>query len=175
MTQFKPTVTNFLIWIAAPFIVAVFAATTVFNPGQAAPTGDEMPDPNAASLWMYITKTQNYEKWDSWPEKQGMYEGQSPHGDYLKLYVNKPAYNALSEGMEKMPNHAIIIKENYNEQKELVAITPMYKSEGYNPGAGDWFWAKYGKNGKVMKSGKVEGCIDCHRKAESTDFLFSID
>ena len=24
-----------------------------------------------------------------------------------------------------------------------MAITPMYKSSGYNPDAGDWFWAEY--------------------------------
>jgi len=30
----------------------------------------------------------------------------------------------------------------------------MYKVAGYNPGAGDWFWAKYSPQGKADKFGK---------------------
>ena len=91
-----------------------------------------------------------------------MYEGTSPHGAFLKLYVNDVAYNAIKEN-KPMPNGAIIVKENYGEAKgKLESVTPMYKKEGYNPAAGEWFWAKYGPEGEVMKAGKVEGCIGCH-------------
>jgi hypothetical protein len=48
-----------------------------------------------------------------------------------------------------------------------MAITPMYLEKGYNPDAGDWFWAKYGPEGEVMSSGKVEGCIGCHRTRDN--------
>ena len=32
----------------------------------------------------------------------------------------------------------------------------MYKVEGYNPAAGDWFWAEYGSDGSVRKAGRVQ-------------------
>jgi hypothetical protein len=56
-----------------------------------------------------------------------MYEGQSHHGAFLKLYVNEPARMALSNNQPIMPDNTIIVKENYDENKNLVAITPMYK------------------------------------------------
>lgn len=73
-----------------------------------------------------------------------------------------------------MPNGAIVIKENYGKDQEtLMAITPMYKVDGYNPDAGDWFWAKYGPEGKIMASGKIQGCIDCHKNKKDQDWLFT--
>ena len=112
--------------------------------------------------------------WDNWPGMHGMYEGQSPHGAYLKLYVNNIAKKAIEQGVKKMPADAIIVKENYNKQKNLVVITPLYKVEGYNPEAGDWFWAKYKKSGEIEAEGKVNSCIECHREVKSYDYLFNL-
>ena len=134
--------------------------------------GGQMPEPEATDFWSYIQNENPYEKWNQWPGMKGMYEGQSPHGEYLKLYLNEKAYQAATTGGE-MPDGAILVKENYNKEKELVAITPMYRTQGYNPDAGDWFWTKYGDNGKVMASGKVQSCIDCHAKVKNQDWLFT--
>ena len=38
----------------------------------------------------------------------------------------------------------------------------MYKTAGYNPDAGDWYWAKYSPDGKADKYGKPAGCVGCH-------------
>jgi hypothetical protein len=73
-----------------------------------------------------------------------------------------------------MPAGAMIVKENYGpDKKTLMAVTPMYKVKGYNPDAGDWFWAKYGPDGADMASGKVQGCIDCHRVRQDHNWLFT--
>ncbi|MFO7911933.1 MAG: cytochrome P460 family protein [Desulfotignum sp.] len=143
-------------------IVALIAAAATMVLAKA-----HMPDPEAAPFWTYISETDPYTQWDMWPGKEGVYEGQSPHGAYLKLYINDTALNALKEN-KPMPDGAIIVKENYGKDKEqLMAVTPMYRKKGYNPDAGDWFWAKYGPQGKVMTAGKVKGCIDCHRAQET--------
>jgi hypothetical protein len=55
--------------------------------------------------------------------------------------------------------------------KKLVAITVMYKVKGYNPEAGDWFWAKYGPDGKIAAEGKVNSCIECHGAKKANDFI----
>lgn len=147
--------------------VGLFAVSGFLMAGQS-----KMPEPEGAVFWTYITKDNPYHKWHFFPGKEGLYEGKSPHGAYLKVYVNDIAYKAASED-KPMPYGAIIVKENYGKDKKtLMAITPMYKVEGFNPEAGDWFWAKYGPSGKVMAAGKVKGCIKCHSLQKDKDWRF---
>ncbi len=140
--------------------------------GTAQMTAMPVTDPNA--LWQYIAVTEPYTKWKPWPGKADMYPGKSPHGAFLKLYVNPIAFKTLQAGSVALPDGAILVKENYGEDRStLVAVTTMYKVSGYNPAAGDWFWTKYGPDGKVMTSGKVQSCIDCHKTAPGDDWLFT--
>lgn len=149
------------------FIIAGFAFIAMQNTAH---TGGGMPAPNAESVWSHISKA-DYTQWKFFPGYEGIYPGQSPHGAYLKLYANDIAYNAAING-EPMPDGAILVKENYGKDKStLMAITPMYKASGYNPGAGDWFWAKYGPNGKAMAAGKVDSCISCHESMGGGDYV----
>lgn len=149
--------------------LAVFSFYSAMLPG-----GEDMPKPEADPFWNYISQENPYVAWKQWPGKEGMYEGESPHGSFLKIFVNDKAYNAIKKG-KAMPDGAIIVKENYGDDKEeLLAITPMYKYKDYNPEAGNWFWAKYSEKADVMAAGKVESCIECHMKAEGSDFIFSM-
>ena len=43
------------------------------------------PEQFRAEFWKYLTETNPYTNWSSWPGKPGMYEGQSPHGAYLMI------------------------------------------------------------------------------------------
>ena len=125
--------------------------------------GEDLPPAEAEAFWTYITQTHPYTEWEFWPGYEGIYPGKSPHGAYLKLYANDIAIDAAKAGKD-MPYGAILVKENYSKDEEtLMAVTPMYKVEGYNPEAGDWYWVKYGPDGKAAAEGKVQGCIDCHR------------
>ena len=49
----------------------------------------------------------------------------------------------------------------------------MYKVKGYNPGAGDWFWALYDPQGRVKMEGKPQGCIGCHGAALKNDYVMA--
>jgi hypothetical protein len=132
---------------------------------------EQLPSTNPAEFWTYIGKTSPYKNWQHWPGYPGKYPGQSPHGAYLELYANEIAVKAAKEG-KAMPDGAILVKENYAKDKEtLVSITPMYKVKDYNPDAGDWFWAKYGPTGEVMAAGKIDSCINCHRKGKDYRFV----
>jgi hypothetical protein len=133
----------------------------------------QMPPTDGASFWTYIKQTKPYTEWKHWPGYEDMYPAESPHGAFLKLFVNDKALQAIEEGQMPLPPGSIIVKENYGDDKTLMAVTPMYKAEGYNPEAGDWFWAKYGAEGEVMASGKVQACIDCHKKKKDKDWLFT--
>jgi len=126
------------------------------------------PDPEPAALWKYITKTSPYTKWGFWPDHQGMQPGRAPHGPLHKVYVNDRAVNSSKPPVQY---GSILVKENYSKDKELKAITVMYKVNGYNPGSGDWFWAKYSLDGKAAKFGKPNGCIGCHGVRANNDFV----
>ena len=153
-------------------IVSTVVCLLVFTALLSEAGEDSIPaDPG--KVWTHITECNPYLGWGTWPGYPGIYPGKSPHGVFLKLYANGLALKAAREG-KPMPNGAIIVKENYGkDQKTLMAITPMYKVKGYNPDAADWFWAKYLPDGTVAKSGKVQGCIDCHRTREDKDWLFT--
>ncbi len=133
----------------------------------------------AKKFWDYLQESDYQEKWSRWPgHEEEFIEGTAPHGAFLKVYVN----DKVTGNVEDPPAKSIIVKENYNEQKELVAITPMYRvGEDYAPDNNDWYWAKYKPDGTLFEmnnmkvSGRVKGCIECHQSAKGDDYLFSND
>jgi hypothetical protein len=128
----------------------------------------EMPSPNADVLWKYITEESPYTKWAFWPDHQGMQPGRAPHGPLHKVYVNDRALNSSKPPVQY---GSIAVKESFGKDKKLKAITVMYKVLDYNPGAGDWFWAKYSPDGKADKFGKPKGCVGCHGTRAANDFI----
>ncbi len=81
------------------FALSAFTAAVVLAKAH-------MPEPEAEPFWAYISETNPYTKWHMWPGKEGVYEGQSPHGAFLKLYINDTALAALKE-KKPMPDGAI--------------------------------------------------------------------
>ena len=128
----------------------------------------DMPGPDAAALWHYMTGASPYKEWGFWPDHQGMQPGRAPHGPFHKVYVNEKALNSLEPPVQY---GAIQVKESFNKAKELKTITVMYKVNGYNPEKGDWFWAQYTPDGKVKSSGRPRGCISCHGIRAKNDFI----
>ncbi len=157
-------------WVI-PIAVIVFAAASLAAAASMVKTSAKTVSPGA--FWHFITNSDPYSKWSFMPGYMGTYPGTSPHGKYLRLYVNGIALKALKEG-RPLPSGSILVKENYDaDMKTLLAITPMYKIEGSNPAAGDWFWAKYDPEGKVMESGAPKGCVSCHSTVKSKDWIFT--
>lgn len=129
-------------------------------------------------FWNWLQAAQ-YRNWSPLPgQTAGTYPGESPHGAHVKMYVNRTAIT----NPEQMPSGSAVVKENYGEDGEtLMAITVMYRSEGYDPEHGDWYWVKYEPDGRVSRmdgmavAGRVQMCIDCHSGAEGGDYLFAND
>lgn len=156
-------------------IAALFAAIFMAPIAAEAVTHEKnLPAPEGKALYQYITKTNPYEKWPMWPGKGKLYPGTEPHGALLTTYVNETALGAIKKNAQ-LPDGSIIVKENYTPDKKLAAVTVMYKKAGYNPEAGDFFWLKYGPDGKIETEGKDAMCIGCHRAAQGNDFLFTND
>jgi len=133
-----------------------------------------LPKEDASSVYIYITSVNPYDMWSLWPDKGRMYKGAHPHGAFLTTYINDYAALGIKEG-KRMPHGSMIVKENYSQEKKLAAITVMYKIDGYNPDAGNWFWAKYEPDGKPLASGKVPECINCHKSRMENDYIMTAD
>ena len=133
-------------------------------------------------FWSYLQQSR-YKNWAPAPGQNGdFYEGQSPHGAYLKMYLNRTAIAHPTD----LPYSSIIVKENYGpDKKTVMAITVMYRSKGYDPQHNDWYWVKYNPDGTVAKAppamgsmplaGKVKGCIKCHGDSDGDDLVFFND
>ena len=132
----------------------------------------EMPGPDPAALWKYITQTSPYTQWKFWKDHRGMLKGRQPHGSFHKVYVNDRAFTSSSVPLQY---GSIEVKENYNRAKKLMAITVMYKVKGYNPENGDWFWVKYSPDGMAKPYGKPRGCLGCHGAKADNDFVIVHD
>ncbi len=134
----------------------------------------------AEQLWGEI---KNYEDWPVPEGFEGWQDGISPHGKYLRYYINDIAKEDLNR------DGAVIVKENYMEKSPnmLAAVTIMQKRIGYDPENKDWFYVKYAPDGKVMTDekgrkiagavgkGMDEGCVPCHKTAGGGDYLFMTD
>jgi len=133
----------------------------------------------AEKFWNYLQEVDYREKWSRWPGiEQEFKQGASPHGEFLKVYVN----DEVKGNLEDPPIKSIIIKENYDKDKNLVAITPMYRvGKDYDPEHNDWYWAKHKPDGALFEmngvklSGKLKGCIECHSSAKGDDYIFTND
>lgn len=128
----------------------------------------EMPAADAQELWDYITKVSPYTDWGFWEDHKDMHPGNAPHGPFHKIFVNETLLNATGV---PAPYGSIQVKESYNNNKEKVALTVMYKIKGFNPEAGDWYWARYSLDGKAGPMGKVQGCIGCHAVKADNDYM----
>ena len=124
---------------------------------------------------MVWTAMKGYEKW---PKATGMQPGNSPHGKFVNIYYN--------EVNVKGKPYRTIVKDNFDQEKKLAAVTIMVQREaGYDPDSGNWFWVKYNADGTVGKNdkdtalagrvakGMDTGCIACHKKADGNDYIFT--
>ena len=154
-----------IVTLACAFMVGSFAVALAGS--------SSLPDTDGAAVFKYITKTEPYKQWALFPGKGEFYKGKHPHGALLTTYVNKVALAGINNKAGTLANGSIIVKENFMPDKMLGAVTAMYRVAGYDPDAGDWFWAKYKADGSIAKEGKVAGCIGCHTAAINNDWVFT--
>ncbi|HLB71164.1 MAG: cytochrome P460 family protein [Candidatus Methanoperedens sp.] len=171
---------NIVYILAGIFLVSLFLGCVGTKETKLEPRAD------GKALYDYITVGNNYKTWKMWPGTGEMYprsteKPSEPHGVFLTTYVSDNAYSDIVAKKGILPDESIIVKENYDADKKLAALTVMYKEKGYDPEHNDWFWVKYQPNGTIDAQGKVKGCIDCHDlpkdmfKDKSNDYIWSGD
>lgn len=122
-------------------------------------------------LWNRISTESDYKNYAFMPGQEGLLPGQSPHGVFHKIYVNKPLINGLPSTTGTVPYGSIIVKENYTQDEDLDKLTIMAKIEGYNSEEGDWFWASIKPDGTVLAEGTPAGCLSCHSGVKYNDYI----
>lgn len=150
-------------------------------------------------FWQFLMGN-NYKQWSPGPGQDGdFFSGQVPHGALLKLYINRSA----ASNVDGLQVGSVVVLENYRSDKSLKSVSVMYRTEGFNPSANDWYWIEYNPDGSTVKdtssksaavtsmleaaddeesvavaaasSGRNESCIACHGQAGGSDFAFFND
>jgi hypothetical protein len=165
---------------AFALISGLVVSTWTAGPGAAQDNGDATQDPEfAEKFWSFLQEADYQDNWARWPgHEQEFKRGSSAHGAYVKIFVNQTVENDT----DGLPTESVLIKENYNAEKELVAITPMYRvGNEFDAANNNWYWVKYKPDGSLFErngkpiSGRVDSCINCHRSAGGGDYVFSND
>jgi hypothetical protein len=141
------------------------------------------PEEFYQALWRYLVRPQApYTAWPPFPGKEGLRQGQSPHGDFVRLYANTAA---LADPKALPPGSILVLEAYAADQKTRTGINILYRVKGYDPKNNDWYWMKYNEDGTVVRTapaegnkpmaGRVTGCIECHRQAGGNDLVFSND
>lgn len=122
-------------------------------------------------LWERISQDSSYKDYSEISGHEGIRPGQSPHGAWHRVYVNRDFTEALPVSDGTVPYGTIIIKENFTASKELDKLTVMAKVEGYSPENNDWFWAAVSPAGDILAEGTPGGCISCHSGRKDNDYI----
>jgi len=172
--------------ILATCLIAVIGFSLPSVVGQDMPFGGSDDVEFAKNAW------EELKGYEDWKMQSDYYEGQSPHGDYVKIY-----YSMIT--VDNTPYH-VVVKDNFRGDDltvETVANAPddyfasatvmIQMDDGYDPKNNNWFWVKYGADGSIMTNpkgmalagrvakGSGQGCIACHANARDNDYLFSND
>lgn len=163
--------------VAILTVLAMFVVACQTGGGEV-----DLPEADGNAVMDYVLETNPYTEWGTWPSDQwnnfnvNLVSG-APHGNVVRIYVNSIALDAADSFDGSLPEGSMIVKENYvgtdpDNPGELDAVTIMYKMEGYNPDAGNWFWVKAKPDGsQIDAEGAVDGCIGCHSQADNDDYV----
>ena len=126
--------------IATVLMPVLWAAFVVTAPAASAQSARSTKDASFEDqFWKYIVGN-NYKNWSpGFSGSAGFYKGDNPHGEYLKIYVNRTA----AGNVDDLALGSVVILENYRKDQSLKTISVMYRTTGFNPAANDWYWIEY--------------------------------
>lgn len=136
---------------------------------------EDIPDPTGEEVWNQLQQEDYQNTWNLWPGTEELYDGGTAHMEpfLMTTYLNDIALDAIMDGNSTLPDGSLIVKETYApEDSTFENITTMYKVDGYNPEANDWFWLMASPDGMIGAEGRVQMCIDCHANAAATDYIY---
>ena len=132
--------------------------------------------PSPAALWRDIQALEKNHALmlDSKPDQLGSRTVDVYTTDLANTAENDAIRKAGSvEKVQRYPDGALVVKENYDADKKLTGVTAMLKLDGYDQADRNWVMAAYKPDGQVVAYGKVQACIACHAMVTQQDFVFA--
>jgi hypothetical protein len=123
--------------------------------------------------------------------QQDVDDARKRHGPHahtsVKIYMNEIAAEAFRDSLATYPVDSVIVKEKLGLEYDLVdaggereqnaaktasGVGGMIKrAAGYDPEHGDWEYFYFEDPAKI-EHGKIASCVECHRGASATDYVF---
>ena len=107
-----------------------------------------------------------------------------PHANAaIRIYMNDLAANAFDASPHEYPVGSIIVKEKQprghsSPETESGYIVPpdgvggmVKRDPGFDPDGGDWEYFYFEQPSEVER-GRIASCVQCHRGAAATDYVF---
>lgn len=75
----------------------------------------------------------------------------------------------------EFPAGSVIVKEHLDDTGAFAGYAVMFKAEpGFNPDAGDWWWADVAADGAPIDTGALVTCITCHTPRAGADYVWGV-
>ena len=111
-------------------------------------TRPQTPDEFYTSFWRFIVKRgAAYNTWKVLTRAQTDDGIENPHNAISKTYVDKVG----AADTATLPNESILVREDYDREKNRQSISVMYRVKDYDKDHGNWYWIKYLENGSVAR------------------------
>lgn len=132
-----------------------------------------LPEPEASSVLDFLERENFRESWALFPGTEPRMPGADPHGTTLTTYVNETARDSIEAGEVPLAYDSILVKDNFSGEGNVVSTTMMFRSEGFNPEAGDWFWMKWQPDQTIDAAGMLGTCQNCHEMAPGESYVLT--
>jgi hypothetical protein len=133
--------------------------------------GPALPADGAALL--ATLASDSIEGWDLFPGRRERYPGSGEHGQLVSVRINKTAAEGLLARPPAFPPGSVLVNQGFSPSGDPSGMVVMAKIRGYARESGDWFWAAFDAQGKVVAEGKSAACVTCHAKVKSNDLVFT--
>jgi hypothetical protein len=156
------------------FTGLIFVTWSCGSTDSEADEGPE-PEPTGEAVWSFLEQENYQNTWSLWPGTVELYDGGTAHMEpfLMTTYLNDVAMESITNGNGSFSDGSMIVKETYvPADSTFQDVTAMYKVDGYNPDANDWFWLMASPEGMIGAEGRVQMCIDCHASASDSDYVF---
>jgi hypothetical protein len=165
-----------------PLLVGMFTASALLLAGADAPSSD---------IAEIVTSYQNLRRLTpepvltdpllaigcAAPTKKMLAQARKSNGPHMDAAINIYASDEAAEVLagdrsRAFPVGAVVVKEKRNVGYGTDGIGGMIKrAAGFDPKNGDWEYFYFSEE-SGLTAGRLRNCIDCHRGAKATDYVF---
>ncbi|MGI9456109.1 MAG: cytochrome P460 family protein, partial [Aeoliella sp.] len=104
-------------------------------------------------------------------------ERNGPHAfSKINIYMNDSAADTFAAISKSYPTGSVVVKEKLGSTVDDLGtaggVGGMVKRKaGYDPENGDWEYFYFDTPDNI-ESGRIESCVQCHQRAQETDYVF---